>query len=209
MGDTLALALAGLGSISGGTLKTAVEGMGMGGWVRENGTLKQVPMAWRSRRVKLPNGTRTLVTAPLGDLVTSYHSTGIPNIATYYAVPRPAAPLLKASNVLAPLMRCDAVVTTVQRVVGALVDGPGDNTRETGFVDVWGELKDSTGTTVQGALTLPEGYTFTTIAAVECALRTSRGDTQPGALAPASAFGAEFVLELPGVSFHGVTRQAS
>jgi short subunit dehydrogenase-like uncharacterized protein len=46
----------------------------------------------------------------------------------------------------------------------------------------------------------PEGYAFTALAAVECAMRVLDGAVQPGAWTPARAFGAELAFALPGVS---------
>lgn len=203
----LELAIFGLGSPSGGTLKTVIENLGTGGWIRVEGELKRVPTGWRSRQVTFPHKRRTIVTAPLGDVVSAYHSTGIPNIRTYYALPPKTARVLRVIDPLSPLLRARAFVRLAQSVVGKVVDGPDEKTREEAFVDIWGEVRDADGNSVKGTLTLPEGYKFTYLAAVACALHVAAGDAPHGALAPATAFGPRFVLDIPGVTFHGFRRK--
>jgi short subunit dehydrogenase-like uncharacterized protein len=43
-----------------------------------------------------------------------------------------------------------------------------------------------------------EGYAFTAVAAVACAARVLAGGVAPGFQTPATAFGPDFVLGLPG-----------
>jgi len=45
----------------------------------------------------------------------------------------------------------------------------------------------------------PEAYTLTVQTALECLRRVLTGEVEPGFHTPASAFGSDFVLGLPGV----------
>jgi short subunit dehydrogenase-like uncharacterized protein len=100
--DHLELAIAGGGGgVSAGTMKSAVGILNLGGLVRRDGQLVEVRMGGL-QPVQFANGKKTLMRAPLGDLVTAYASTGIPNITTYMAQNRWMAPFASA---FAPFMR--------------------------------------------------------------------------------------------------------
>ena len=72
---------------SKGTAKTAVEGMGKGGKIRENGKMKKVPLAYKTLDVDFGYGPQNTMTIPWADVYTAYHSTGISNIEFYFARP--------------------------------------------------------------------------------------------------------------------------
>jgi short subunit dehydrogenase-like uncharacterized protein len=65
---------------------------------------------------------------------------------------------------------------------------------------VYGEATDASGRRVAALQRHPDGYTLTALAAVELAERALRGDAPPGWQTPATAYGPDLVLELPGVS---------
>jgi short subunit dehydrogenase-like uncharacterized protein len=197
----LALGFEPHGGISPGTAATAVGQLGEGGAVRRDGRLLSVPPAHRQRRIDFGNGTRTAVTFPWGDVATAYRSTGIPNVEVYIPVPSGARRALKASEYLAPLFDADPVQDGLQSLVRRFVDGPGADERETGRAYVWGEVRnDATGETAVSRLVTPETYAFTVDAASTAAERTLEGDAPDGYQTPATAFGADFVTTLDGVT---------
>ena len=63
---------------SKGTAKTSVQGLFLGGKVRENGQIKQVPLAYKEKVIDFGVGKFNTMTIPWGDVFTAYHSTGIP-----------------------------------------------------------------------------------------------------------------------------------
>ena len=67
---------------------------------------------------------------------------------------------------------------------------------------LWGMVSHEGATTVSMTMTTPEGYQLTSISAVSAAERVLAGRIT-GSLTPSLAFGAEFVLSLPGVSIAG------
>lgn len=73
-----------LNRLSRGTLNTMVESLQ--GFVRHNGVLTSVPIAWKTRWIDFGQGPVLAVTVPLGDVVTAFYSTEIPNIEVYAAV---------------------------------------------------------------------------------------------------------------------------
>jgi short subunit dehydrogenase-like uncharacterized protein len=66
----LALAFQGVGSrMSRGTAATMLEGLHLGGAVRENGKIVRVPAAYKVREIDFGRGPTTAVTIPWGDSV--------------------------------------------------------------------------------------------------------------------------------------------
>ncbi len=91
MPDATSLAL-GFDSGSGlspGTAKTTVEGLKLGGKVREAGRLRDVPLGYKRRDIDFGRGLKHAVTIPWGDVATAYYSTGIGDIEVYLPVPPP------------------------------------------------------------------------------------------------------------------------
>lgn len=200
----LEIALAVFGSMSRGTLKTVLEGIPLGGFVRIDGHMAPIPFAWRKRPFNFPHGRQNAVTMPLGDAVTAWQTTGIPNIRTWVALPAAAAVGLKLVEKLRRAPGAAALLGLASRVVGRFLDGPGEQARQTGWVDVAGEVRNARGRVVSGTLTCPEGYAFTALSCVAAVQRVLNGACLQGGLSPALAFGADFVLSVDGVQFHGL-----
>ncbi|MDY6778999.1 MAG: saccharopine dehydrogenase NADP-binding domain-containing protein, partial [Halobacteria archaeon] len=99
--DSLTVAVKALSSISHGTALTVVENIGEGGLVRRSGALEKVPTAWKSREFDFgarDEDREVGITVPLGDVVTAYHSTRIPNIETYVTVPPKARYVVESTR---------------------------------------------------------------------------------------------------------------
>ena len=61
-------------------------------------------------------------------------------------------------------------------------------------------MSDASGRTARARLQGPEGYTMTAHTAVATAERVLAGGATPGFRTPSLAFGADFVLEIEGVT---------
>ena len=196
----LALAYAGFGRLSRGTATTAIESLGRGGLVRRNGALAPVPSAWKTRRIDFGFGPTRAVTVPLGDLTTAWHSTGIPDIEIFFAATAEVRLLIRASRWLGPVLASGVVQHYLKSRVRAGARGPTEEERRAGRAYVWGEVEDGAGGRAAGRLQTPEGYTFTALAAVAVVERVLGGHANPGFETPARAYGADFVLAVPGVT---------
>lgn len=196
----LELAFMGLGAMSRGTLKTAVEGMPDGGCIRENGALRRVPIAYRLREVPFPHGARRAVSIPWGDVSTAFRSTAIPNILCYMGAPPKMIRQMKATRFLLPLLKLRPLVRLLQKLIEKRVTGPSDTLRHSGWSDVWGEVRNARGDVQTMCLTTPEGYTLTADASLRAVKRLLAGGVPAGSHTPSTAFGARFVLECDGVT---------
>lgn len=194
----LTLAWYGLGRMSHGTQATMTMNVGKGGAVRRDGKIMPVPAAWRTREIDFGNGVvKTGVTIPWGDVSTAYHSTGIPNIEVYSVIPGDGVRLMKISRYLGWLLATKFVQKYLQRNIPP--GGPSDHERMRGKTLLWGEATDDDGNRVEARMQAPEGYTVTAVAALNIAEKIMAGNFTPGYQTPAKAYGADLILEIPGV----------
>ncbi len=195
----LTLAFHGGTGLSRGTATTMIENISRGGAVRRDGKITLVPAAWRQRDIDYGDRVRRSVTIPWGDVSTAFHSTGIPNIEVYAAVPRAAIRAMIAARYLAPLLATAPVQRWLKRRVRAGAPGPSDTQRRGAVARLWGEAADESGRRVATRLRTPDGYTLTALTAIAAAERVLAGGARPGFQTPSRAFGADFILEIEGV----------
>jgi len=194
----LSLAFYGMGRISHGTQATMTMNVGKGGAIRKDGKITSVPAAWKTREIDFGEGVvKTGVTIPWGDVATAYHSTGIPNIEVFTVVPLPQLKMLKLSRYLGWLLASKPVNNYLQKQIPP--GGPSDEERAKGRTLMWGEAIDLNGNRVEARQQGPEGYTLTSIVALNIAEKILSGNLTPGYQTPAKAYGADLVLEIEGV----------
>ena len=113
-------------------------------------------------------GPEEVSPAPMGDLVTGFKSTGIPNIEVFVAggIPAPTSDDGQA-----------------------LPAGPDAADRAIGRARVYARVVGRDGSAAEGIVDTPTGYGFTQIAAVEIAARILSGDFTAGFQTPATAYG--------------------
>ncbi|MBA4070541.1 MAG: saccharopine dehydrogenase [Gemmatimonas sp.] len=195
---SLALAFHGGSGLSRGTATTMAENAGGPGAVRRGGRIVPVPPAWRTRRIDFGDRERLTATIPWGDVSTAYHSTGIPDIEVYVAMPPSAVRSLRLSRWIAPLLRTAWVRGRLMAAIRRRPPGPSPDERARATAAVWGEVRDDAGTTVVSRLRTPDGYTLTAKTAALAARRVVEGGAVPGFQTPSRAFGADFILQVPG-----------
>ncbi|MBY0526060.1 MAG: saccharopine dehydrogenase NADP-binding domain-containing protein [Gemmataceae bacterium] len=196
----LALAITSLGRVSRGTATTIVENLGRGGLVRKGGVLTSVPVAWKTRTIDFGNGPEKAFTIPWGDITTAYRSTGIPDIEVYLAAPLRSRLAARASRFLGPVLRAGPVQRFLRRRIQAGPPGPSDAERASGHSLVWGEASDDAGRKMVSRQRGPEGYTLTARTALAIVRHVLAGQAPPGFQTPATAYGADLILEVNGVT---------
>lgn len=196
---TLELAFVGGGPVSKGTLKTAVEQLGTGGRVRREGRVVEVPVGWTNRTVPFEDRPRTGTSIPWGDVVTAGHSTGIPNVTVYTALPDPVRRLMPLARPLQGLFSWPSVQTLLKRAVDRWGPDPTAADRAQGWVRVWAAVRSADGTRRTAQLRGPDAYTLTARTAVAAAERVAEGPPATGFQTPTTALGASFVFGIEGV----------
>jgi short subunit dehydrogenase-like uncharacterized protein len=194
----LTLAWYGMGKISHGTQATMTMNIGRGGAVRRNGEIVSVPAAWKVRPVDFGAVLKRGVTIPWGDVSTAYYSTGIPNIEVYTVVPPQVQKMMVLSRYIGWLL----ATKPAQKYLQSRIPPGGANAEEraAGKTYVYGEALDGEGNKVASRLQGPEGYDFTVATALKIAERIIAGHAPRGFQTPAKAYGADMVLEIPGVT---------
>ncbi len=194
----LRIAIAGMGGeMSRGTAKTAVESFGDGLRIRRDGILRQQAAGSLETSFDFGAGLARGVAMPWGDVATAFHSTGIPNIEVYFILSGVIPRLLKASRFVAPLLRLPRVQQFLKARVDAMPEGPDEERRGATRAVLIAEVEGPGGQSARARLETPSGYTLTYQAAVEVAFRVARGEAATGYHTPSTAFGADFVLDLP------------
>lgn len=196
----LVLAFQGRGTRpSRGTARSALEHAPRGGLIRRGGAFVRVPLAWKTRRIDFGDGPVTAVTIPWGDVSTAYHSTGIPDIEVYAALPPRLRRLMVAGRYLGWLLRFRVVRGATRRVIDRQPPGPSEAQRRTGVSLLRAEAEDAEGRRVVSRLRGPEGYTFTALTALAIVQHVLAGEAAAGFQTPSRAYGADLVLDIDGV----------
>jgi short subunit dehydrogenase-like uncharacterized protein len=198
MATELSLAISGLTRASHGTAATMIESVHRGGLVRRGGVLTPVALGHRSRVIDFGRGPETAVAMPWGDVSTAYRTTGIPDITVYMAMPAAVRAGVAFAGMIAPLLANPILQRVLKAGVGVAPAGPTDAERARGASYLWGEVVDTAGRRAVSRLRTPEGYTLTALAALEITGRVLGGGTPIGYHTPASAYGPDLILAIPG-----------
>jgi short subunit dehydrogenase-like uncharacterized protein len=196
----LVLAVLSLGGISRGTLTTLLHNADRLGMVRRDGRIVSVPAGAKTRAFDFGRGPVTCVNVQWGDVATAFHSTGIPNIEVYFALPAGVRNLARASHYVRPILAAAPVQRLARALVHAGVSGPDAATREHGLAVIHGEVWDDAGWQAGARLRTPEGYQLTTQTALALAERVLAGQAVPGFQTPSRLCGPDFILEFAGVA---------
>ncbi|MBA4017967.1 MAG: saccharopine dehydrogenase [Pirellula sp.] len=202
MPDAVHLALAFTGAeTSPGTAKTILAGLPHGGRARVDGKIEVVPVAWKTRTIPFSTGPREASTIPWGDVASAFYTTGIRNIDVYMAVDEVSGKQMRKLRKIAPLLKYGPVLSIAEWLVDRFVKGPNADDLEKQRVSLWGEVRDADGRTTSATLDTPNGYRLTALTAVAAVEQVLAGRAAPGFQTPARAFGKEFILSMPDVTF--------
>lgn len=194
----LEIAIAGITSMSVGTAKSGFSLISQGGWVRRDGKLTPYPLGAGAKKFQFPIGELPALPIPWGDLSTAYRSTGIPNITTYMSFPTALIRLARfGAPIMQTLMSSTAIRSAAESITEKIVRGPSEQKLQTEHAYLWAQASDSQGNSAQAWLETVEPYRFTALSGVHCVERLL-ANRPTGALTPAQAFGADFVLEIDG-----------
>jgi short subunit dehydrogenase-like uncharacterized protein len=195
--DSLIIAMRGLESASQGTLRTAIRQVSKPVLCRRAGTI--VALDDRSPRwIDFGSGAESCVPVSWGDVATAFHSTGVENVTAYFRRTK----LLRSADILGKLFGPSLQSRIGQSALAALVrrfpQGPDQAERIGHRSMIWAEAIDRSGRSAKASLSTPDPYDFTARSALEIASRVNSLPAALGLVTPSRAFGADFVLSLPG-----------
>jgi short subunit dehydrogenase-like uncharacterized protein len=196
---SLVIALRGLESASRGTLRTAIRQVSKPVLCRRARSI--VALDDRSPRwIDFGSGDEPCVPVSWGDVATAFYSTGVANITVYFRRTK----LLQSADILGkllgPLLRSRIGQRGLAAVVRSLPEGPSRTERVGHTSTILAEAIDCSGRSIKARLTTPDPYDFTANSALEISCRVSSLPAALGLVTPFKAFGADFVLSLPGCS---------
>jgi short subunit dehydrogenase-like uncharacterized protein len=197
----LELAFAGALTISPGTARTIWNHAGRGGLVRQGGQITPVPLAWKTTQAHFPGGPRWAMTIPWGDVSSAYHTTGIPNIEVYAAVPRRRIQTLRRLRCFAPLANLAPIRALGRWWIDRHVTGPDHNELTRGRTEFWGRVSNAAGEAAEATLETPNGYALTVQTALAILEHVIAGRVPAGFSTPAKALGSRFIEQIPDVTF--------
>ena len=201
----LELAVAGSGGrTSKGTILSILAGLPAGIRVRRGDAIRRRPLGRGLARIRFPEGPRLALPAPLADLWTGARTTRIPDITAYVALPAPAALGLWATwpivSIAVPVAGRLLALHPLEKALARRLSRrpePAEPIRRTARTWVWARATDGNGRSAQAWLETVDGYDFTARSAV-LAVERLLAERPRGALTPALAFGADFVLGVEG-----------
>ncbi len=198
--NRLMLAYETQGGVSQGTANTVLPNLHVMGVVRKEGQLIPARPAWKSCKIDFGSAVMVAVTNPWrADILTAFRSTDIPNIEVYTVFPTPVRLLMQMNQYLGWLFSSSLFQSTLARLIQTLPPGPSAAERARGKTRAIGVVEDEIGQKVTAKLEGPEAYDFTALAAVAIMKRIIQGEAKAGFQTPASVYGADLVLEIPGV----------
>ena len=195
--DDVKIAIKFGGRATQGTTRSAVERADAGGLAFVDGGYRheRVGASQWSAPFPAPLGLRATASIPWGDMATAPRSTGTRNLRTYVALPKAAAAMLPVVGLASKALAWGPAKKLAERWIQSLPEGPSDAERARAKCAVVAEA--TRGDKSAGVwVTCGDGYDFTAVSAVECAVRAAAaGFTAVGALTPSQAFGARALLD--------------
>ena len=176
--QSIKIALQVAGSMSRGSARSVSEIIGAGLLARIDGAVVATPAA-QPRSFDFGDGPELCAPLSFGDLITSWHSTGIPNISMFVHFSGDPIP---------------------QADISTLPEGPDVHQRENHRARAVAEVTGADGAVARSIIETVNGYTYTPLAAVEAARRVLASKRQPGFETPARLLGVEFAESIAGTT---------
>lgn len=176
--QSIKIALQIAGSMSRGSARSVNEIIGAGLLARIDGALVATPAA-QPRSFDFGDGLEVCTPLSFGDLITSWYSTGIPNISMF----------VHFSGDLIP-----------EGDISTLPEGPDAQQRQAHRARAVAEVTGADGTVARSVIETVNGYTYTPLAAVEAARRVLAGERRPGFETPAKLLGYGFAESIAGTT---------
>ena len=184
-----------------GTTVTAINAIGSGGMIRENGELKSVGHGYRILKIAFPNAPQWGTSMPWGDIYTSQISTGIPNAIVYAALPWAACWGFKMINPVRGFLARPGMQKMLIALAGKFLDdGPDADARKNHRTCFWGRVSAEDGRAYSGTIEAPSTYAMTAETAVAIALESENRDSSGGYFTASMLVGADFLTKRRGYS---------
>lgn len=195
----LTLAMQGLGGMSHGTAKTAIEGINLGTATRREGVIEFLKKPPR-REVQFGNRDVECVGISWGDVETAFFTTGIPNIAVYFELTKDLEQIVGLPSIVRWLFSTPPGQAFLRHQIEKRPEGPDPEKQKTQVSQILAIVEDADGREMRSLLKTPGGYHVTALTALRIAEEVDGGRAIPGTQNPAQVFGSNFIAEFSGCS---------
>jgi short subunit dehydrogenase-like uncharacterized protein len=185
---------------SRGTARSAFGLMSSEVFIRRNGRLAAVPIGRIERAFDFGGGDRTCIALSWPDVLTAYHTTGIPNIEAYMEAGAAARVFAPLTARIGQAFQLPVLRSALSFAAAALPEGPAEAARQGACPVIVADAEDAWRRVIRARLRTVDGYDFTALAAVAIAERVIRGEFEPGFQTPGRVYGADFVLSIGGTT---------
>jgi short subunit dehydrogenase-like uncharacterized protein len=175
-----------------------INHLGEGGARRASGKIIRVPLGEHGFSLILNDKEYFMMSIPWGDVSTAFHTTGIGNIETFTGISKRVYNVLKLQVAFNWILRTSLTKKLLRARLAKLPAGPDEDKRRQARSFIWGQVSNRSGQTKTLISEGPEGYTLTAHSSLIIADKILHGQFKPGYQTPASAYGDELVLEIPG-----------
>jgi short subunit dehydrogenase-like uncharacterized protein len=203
---SLALGFETTSKLSAGTRQTAIESLGVGTWVRQQGKLLQLPHASKERTIDYGSGPKESVAMTWGDVSTAFHSTGIPAIEVYMPMKSQQIAALRRMNAFRPLLRISLLQHFLKYLVRRSSKPPITQVDPATQTLVWGEAVAADGARRVARVRTANPYSLTVYAALEILVDVLNSPRAPGFYTASRLMGANFIATLPGSTSIQITQ---
>lgn len=179
--------------MSQGTAKTSIERLSQGGAVREDGVIKNVPLAYKAETIDFGDGEKYAMTIPWGDVATAYYTTEIPNIEVYIPASPNLVKRLRRLNWFRWALGFRWVKNWLKKKVDQQPAGPNDSEREKYPTYVWGEITGAKGEVESLRVKVKNGYTLTAYGAIDICQFILHHPQAGGYYTPSRLYGAKLL----------------
>jgi short subunit dehydrogenase-like uncharacterized protein len=194
----LEIGIASLKWLSGGTKKSMIEGIPIGGRIRRDGELQPYPLGIGKKRLRFMHGYYDTLPIPWGDLSTAYRTTAIPNIITYKVFPKSFIAMASIGAGVGQTLFNNTMMQKIAKGwVSAFSRDPNADYRQSARSYLYAKASNDRGQTAEAWLDTIEDYQFTAISSV-LAVEQTLDRHLAGALTPTLAFGKDFVFDIEG-----------
>ena len=156
----LMLAFASSGGVSRGTMRTSSRFLAQRPLVRRDGALVErddMPV----QQIDFGDGIKEVTATTWGDVVTAWHSTGIPNIEVFMAMPDAAKSILRLPVFVRRFLSSRWGRGIVEKQLRSMPPGPSAQVLATGRAQVYGMVRNAVGAQSEIRLNTPESYQLT------------------------------------------------
>jgi short subunit dehydrogenase-like uncharacterized protein len=184
---------------SRGTAKTAAMHLEAETMIRRAGNLISSGKFPAVSQIDFGGFKSSVVGISWGDIVTSYYSTGIPNIEVFMGANKKLIRNLFMVRRLSWFFGAKWIKKLMLRIIDSRVKGPSAEALKQGRCFVYGKVWDDQGLSKEVRLETPNGYTLTALISVHIASKVLNGDFAAGYGTPAGIYGSELILEMSDV----------